>query len=90
MKTVVIALLMTVGFSAAADKSCFEVKGMTCEACEAKIKSAVTKMDGVSSLSVSNKTGKASVEFDARKTSQDKILKAIQDTGFEASAGTCS
>lgn len=90
MKSSIITLLLLFGFSAAADKSCFEVKGMTCDACEAKIKSAVTKMDGVSTLDVSAETGKATIEFDGKKTSNTKIIETIKKAGFDASAGTCS
>jgi copper ion binding protein len=91
MKNLFLVLLATASFSAfSADKSCFNVSGMSCDACEKKIKEAVTKIDGVSTLNVSSKDGKAQVEFDSKKTNDAALIKAIRESGFEAAKSTCS
>lgn len=60
----------------------FQVKGMTCTACEDHIRHAVTSLSGIQSVDASFKTGSASVAFDPALTTEEEILNAIHSTGY--------
>jgi periplasmic mercuric ion binding protein len=55
-----------------------------CETCVATIQAAVKKVDGVISVNIDLKEKMAHVNFDAAKTNQGKIEKAIADAGYDA------
>ncbi len=59
----------------------FEVTGMTCAACSARVEKAVSAVDGVSSCSVSLLTNSMTVDGDA---SDDAIVKAVVKAGYNA------
>jgi copper chaperone CopZ len=62
-----------------------KVSGMTCAGCEAAVRMAARKVDGVTDVAVSHKTGKAEVKYDPAKTTPSAIAKAITDgSGFKA------
>ena len=58
------------------------VTGMSCAACSARVEKAVSKVDGVSSCSVSLLTNSMGVEGTA---SEADIIKAVEDAGYGAS-----
>lgn len=60
----------------------YNVKGMSCAACSARVEKAVSKLDGVTSCSVSLLTNSMAVEGTA--TAQE-IIKAVEDAGYSAS-----
>lgn len=60
----------------------FNVTGMSCAACSARVEKAVSKVDGVSSCSVSLLTNSMGVEGTAKA---DDIIKAVEDAGYGAS-----
>lgn len=60
----------------------FDVTGMTCAACSARVEKAVGKVPGVSSCAVSLLTNSMSVEGEA---SSEDIIKAVTDAGYGAS-----
>lgn len=62
-----------------------KVSGMTCAGCEAAVRTAGKKVDGVTDVAVSHKTGKAEVKYDPAKTTPSAIAKAITEgSGFKA------
>ena len=68
----------------------FNVTGMSCAACSARVEKAVSKVPGVTSCSVSLLTNSMGVEGTASGTA---IIKAVQDAGYGASpkkAGTAA
>lgn len=67
-------------------ESCrLKVSGMTCAGCEAAVRMAAKKVDGVTDVVVSYKTGRADVIYDPAKTTPSSIAKAITDgSGFKA------
>ena len=68
----------------------FNVTGMSCAACSARVEKAVKKVPGVTSCSVSLLTNSMSVDGTA---SDAAIIRAVQDAGYGASpkkAGTAS
>ena len=60
----------------------FNVTGMSCAACSARVEKAVSKVPGVTSCSVSLLTNSMGVEGTA---SNADIIKAVQDAGYGAS-----
>lgn len=60
----------------------FDVTGMTCAACSARVEKAVSALDGVSSCAVSLLTNSMSVEGDV---SDEKIISAVKKAGYGAS-----
>ena len=66
----------------------FEVTGMSCAACSARVEKAVSGIEGVTSCSVSLLTNSMGVEGSA---SDEAIIKAVVDAGYGASLkGTAS
>jgi len=60
------------------------VPTIQCQTCVETIQSAVKKVAGVISVSVDLKEKTAHVNFDATKTNQGKIEKAIAAAGYDA------
>lgn len=60
----------------------YNVTGMSCAACSARVEKAVKKVPGVTSCSVSLLTNSMGVEGTA---STSEIIKAVQDAGYGAS-----
>ncbi|MBO5212989.1 MAG: heavy metal translocating P-type ATPase [Clostridia bacterium] len=60
----------------------FNVTGMSCAACSARVENAVKKVDGVESCSVNLLTNSMTVEGDA---STDSIISAVKKAGYGAS-----
>ncbi|MBI4546537.1 MAG: heavy-metal-associated domain-containing protein [Ignavibacteriae bacterium] len=61
------------------------VKGMTCGGCVSRVKSAVSKLDGVQAVDVSLEKGIAEVTYTPAKLSQKDLIASIEKTGFSAS-----
>lgn len=60
----------------------YNVTGMSCAACSARVEKAVSKVEGVTSCSVSLLTNSMGVEGTA---SSVEIIKAVTDAGYGAS-----
>lgn len=59
----------------------FDIKGMSCAACSARIEKAVSKLDGVENCSVSLLTNSMAVDG---KESAESIINAVKAAGYEA------
>lgn len=66
------------------EKLKFNVSGMSCAACSARVEKVVGALDGVKSVSVSLLTNSMVVEFDSPLTPKD-ISRAVSDAGYKAS-----
>ena len=60
----------------------YNVSGMSCAACSARVEKAVRKIDGVKSCSVSLLTNSMMVEGEV---SPQKVIKAVENAGYGAS-----
>lgn len=65
-------------------KKSFNVEGMTCASCVRAVERETSKVEGVKSVSVNLITNKMSVEFDADKTSIEKIAAGVKKAGYQA------
>ncbi|MDR1696179.1 MAG: heavy metal translocating P-type ATPase [Endomicrobium sp.] len=66
------------------EKKTFDITGMTCSACSARIDKAVSKLDGVKSVNVNLLKNTMTVSFDASVSGADKIIQKVEDSGYGA------
>lgn len=59
------------------------IKGMTCEACEAEVNHEIHKLPGIIESVVSYEKRNATIKFDNSKTTVKDILAAISATGYK-------
>ncbi len=67
-------------------KKRFDVRGMTCSACQASVTKAVDKLEGVDHADVNLMTNTMDVTYDPEVVDPSSIEKAVFDAGYEASA----
>ncbi|SHI18203.1 Cu+-exporting ATPase [Sporobacter termitidis DSM 10068] len=60
----------------------YPVTGMTCAACAAAVKRAVSRLEGVETSEVNIATEKMDVVYDEARLSFDTIKKAVEDAGY--------
>ena len=60
------------------------IKGMHCPSCETLIKDSLEETDGVKHVDISAQKGSATVEFDEKKITKEKIIFVIKKEGYEA------
>jgi P-type Cu+ transporter len=68
--------------SAAPEKITLPVEGMTCAACQANVQRALTAAPGVTNAAVNLMMHEATVHYDPSATSPEKLVDAINDTGY--------
>jgi Copper chaperone len=59
------------------------VEGMSCLQCEDKIKDALLKLNGITSVMVNRELKRVLVEFDNEKMPVEVIKATVEDQGFE-------
>lgn len=57
------------------------VRGMSCEHCVRRVRTAVEAVEGVSSATVS--IGEVEVELEGTEGARERVLQAIRDSGYE-------
>ncbi len=63
----------------------FTVEGMTCSGCENHIENEVNKLDGIVSVKASYEKSNTTVKYDRTKVTEQRIIKAINNTGYNVS-----
>lgn len=66
-------------------KQKFNVTGMTCSACSASVERNVKKTNGVQSVNVNLLTNSMTVEYDGSVVSDNQIITAVVNAGYQAS-----
>lgn len=66
----------------------FDVKGMTCAACQATVERDIAKLEGVKQVQVSLLTNSMIVDFDEHLESIQSIQKQVKKSGYSAKAKT--
>lgn len=61
-----------------------DVSGMTCSACETKVRDALAAIDGVEVKQVDYKAGKVHCMIDPEKVSTETVVSAVKSAGFDA------
>ena len=65
-------------------KECYNITGMSCSACSARVEKAVAKLIGADNVSVNLLTNSMQVKHDSDITSTE-IINAVIDAGYGAS-----
>lgn len=60
------------------------IRGMTCTSCSTTVESALQSIQGVQRAQVALATEEAEIYYNPKTMSYDQLVKAIEDTGFEA------
>lgn len=71
---------------AATRTATLSVPGMTCAACPITVKKALSRVEGVSDVTVSYHDKQATVTFDDTKTTVDALTQATADAGYPSTA----
>ena len=66
-------------------KEKYNITGMSCAACSAKVEKTVSKLVGMDKASVNLLTNSMQVEYDDKKLSSKDIIKSVVDAGYGAS-----
>ncbi len=61
-----------------------QIEGMSCGHCLNAVNKALTELDGVTIKEV--RMGRAEVEYDPAKVDQGKIVGAVSEAGYQATA----
>lgn len=62
----------------------FNVIGMSCSSCQAHVEKAVSNLKGVNKVDVNLLSNSMVVEYDENILDNDKIIKSVQDSGYDA------
>ncbi len=62
----------------------FDVSGMTCSACSARIEKVLGKQEGISAIAVNLLTNSMSVDFDPEVASIEGIIQRVEKLGYGA------
>lgn len=62
----------------------FDVEGMSCASCSSTVERVVSRLDGVSDVSVNLATETMTVSFNSFVVTKDDIIKAVSDAGYTA------
>ena len=65
-------------------KVTLDVQGMTCSGCEFNVESVLKKVDGVAKVKADYENDTAEVQFDPQIASVDKLVEAVNHTGYSA------
>jgi len=66
------------------EKALFDVTGMTCSACSARVEKGVSKLEGIMEVSVNLLTNSMAVTFDEGTLNTGKIISKVEDIGYGA------
>ncbi len=72
------------GYGVVTEKSEFDITGMTCAACSARIEKGLNKMDGVVNANVNLALEKATVEYNPATLAKTDIIKKVEALGYGA------
>jgi copper chaperone CopZ len=67
-------------------KKIFRVDGMHCSNCAMNIEGIEDDLPGIKQISASYQKGQMVVEFDEAKVTENQILAAVKERGYQASA----
>lgn len=77
------AKIEKLGYGVIQDKVEFDVSGMTCAACAARIEKRVNKMEGVSNAAVNFALETLTVDYDGGQTSPAEMVNTVKKMGYE-------
>ncbi|MBM7551277.1 heavy metal translocating P-type ATPase [Thalassobacillus pellis] len=78
------AKIEKLGYGVRTEKAEFDITGMTCSACSARIEKVLNKTEGIQNASVNLTNETAAVEYEAGVVDADVIINRIQKLGYDA------
>ena len=66
-------------------KEVFNVTGMTCSACSARVERAVAKLPGTEGVTVNLLTNSLQLSYDETQLDAARIIRAVEAAGYGAS-----
>jgi Cu+-exporting ATPase len=63
----------------------FNITGMTCSACSARIEKNINKTEGIKKANVNLLSNSMMLQYDSSIISEKDIIRIVQDTGYDAS-----
>ncbi|NHM32601.1 heavy metal translocating P-type ATPase [Neobacillus terrae] len=72
------------GYRVAAEKAEFDIMGMTCAACSARIEKGLNKLEGVKTATVNLALESASVEYNPSQLNIQEIIGRVEKLGYQA------
>jgi copper chaperone CopZ len=85
-----LAFLLAVTFLQAAEMKTanFKIEGMTCNGCVNKIKTTLSKVDGVKEAVVTLADNSAKITFDPGKTNEGALKQVVSKAGYKVVENT--
>lgn len=71
-------------------KEVYDITGMTCSACSARVEKTAAKLPGVQKVSVNLLTNRMNIEYDEAQLSSGEIVSAIEKAGYGAGLSSAS
>lgn len=68
----------------AAEERTLEIGGMDCTGCENRVRSALTRLEGVIKADPDHKAGRVALRFDTDRISEEEIKERIRAAGYDA------
>lgn len=63
----------------------YDIRGMSCAACELTVQKAVSRLEGMGATNVSLMTNSMEVTYDPSELNPSLIIQAVEDAGYDAS-----
>lgn len=60
-----------------------QVQGMDCSGCENRVRTALTRLEGVIKTEADSRSGRVGVRFDEDRVSEDDVKERIRAAGYE-------
>jgi Cu+-exporting ATPase len=76
--------IQDLGYDVVTVKTEFDITGMTCAACSARIEKGLNKLDGIMLANVNLALEKATVEYNSAVLSPNDIIKKVENLGYGA------
>lgn len=72
------------GYDVQLEKTEFDITGMTCAACSARIEKVLNKQEGIQHATVNLALEKATIEYNPGTITTDQIIKKVESIGYGA------
>jgi P-type Cu+ transporter len=76
--------IQDLGYDIQLEKNEFDITGMTCAACSARIEKVLSKQDGIQHATVNLALEKATIEYAPGTITTDQIIKKVDSIGYGA------
>jgi P-type Cu+ transporter len=76
--------IQDLGYDIQLEKTEFDITGMTCAACSARIEKVLSKQDGIQHATVNLALEKATIEYAPGTITTDQIIKKVDSIGYGA------